>query len=92
MHDAVEHIVDQLEENNILENTIIFFISDHGPHREYCEEGGDASIFRGKYISYSCRVVHSLDSQSKSGGCESQLDTDGLWQDINLHVLLSIQG
>eukprot|EP00057_Strongylocentrotus_purpuratus_P005466 XP_003731039.1 PREDICTED: arylsulfatase [Strongylocentrotus purpuratus] len=47
MHDAVKDIVDKLEENNISENTIIFFISDHGPHREYCEEGGYASMFRG---------------------------------------------
>nr|AAC27821.1 arylsulfatase [Heliocidaris erythrogramma] len=47
MHDAAEKIVNSLDENGIKENTVIFFISDHGPHREYCEEGGDASIFKG---------------------------------------------
>ncbi|XP_041464484.1 arylsulfatase-like [Lytechinus variegatus] len=47
MHDAVEKMVASLTENGILDNTIIFFISDHGPHREYCLEGGDANIFRG---------------------------------------------
>ncbi|XP_054754475.2 arylsulfatase-like [Lytechinus pictus] len=47
MHDAVQQIVKKLEEEKLDDNTIIFFISDHGPHREYCEEGGDANIFRG---------------------------------------------
>nr|XP_054756092.1 arylsulfatase-like isoform X2 [Lytechinus pictus] len=47
MHQAVKNITDALEDNKILDNTVIFFISDHGPHREYCEEGGDANVFRG---------------------------------------------
>ncbi|XP_780034.3 LOW QUALITY PROTEIN: arylsulfatase [Strongylocentrotus purpuratus] len=47
MHAGVKNITDSLERNNIMDNTVIFFISDHGPHREYCDEGGDANIFRG---------------------------------------------
>lgn len=47
MHSSVEEVTQKLVDLGIDDNTIIFFISDHGPHREYCEEGGDANIFRG---------------------------------------------
>ena len=47
MHDAVATIVESLQGHRIADNTLVFFISDHGPHREYCEEGGDGSVFRG---------------------------------------------
>ncbi|SIT11496.1 Arylsulfatase A [Zobellia uliginosa] len=42
---AVERILDQLEADGELENTIIFFFSDHGSptslrHKQFCYEGG----------------------------------------------------
>ena len=50
MHAGVEKIAQALKDNGIDDNTVVFFISDHGPHREYCEEGGDASFFRGGFV------------------------------------------
>jgi len=47
MHSSVDEIVSKLAELDIDDNTVVFFISDHGPHSEYCEEGGDANIFQG---------------------------------------------
>ncbi|NP_999677.1 arylsulfatase precursor [Strongylocentrotus purpuratus] len=47
MDQAIEQIVTTLVDNDIDDNTVIFFTSDHGPHREYCGEGGDANVFRG---------------------------------------------
>ncbi|XP_072170914.1 arylsulfatase-like isoform X2 [Diadema setosum] len=47
LHAAVEKIVTALEDNDVDDNTVVFFISDHGPHREYCLEGGDANVFQG---------------------------------------------
>ncbi|WP_111708875.1 sulfatase family protein [Lutibacter citreus] len=42
---TVEHILDQLKADGELENTIIFFFSDHGSpsslrHKQFCYEGG----------------------------------------------------
>ena len=47
MHAAVERIAQTLKDNGIDDNTVVFFISDHGPHREYCEEGGNPNVFQG---------------------------------------------
>ncbi|XP_071502977.1 arylsulfatase-like [Diadema antillarum] len=47
MHSSVQAIMESIEEKGIADNTVVFFISDHGPHREYCNEGGDAHIFQG---------------------------------------------
>ncbi|XP_071491696.1 arylsulfatase-like [Diadema antillarum] len=47
LHSGVETIVQTLRDNELEDNTIVFFISDHGPHREYCEEGGSANVFQG---------------------------------------------
>ncbi|WP_411025338.1 sulfatase-like hydrolase/transferase [Salmonella sp. s55004] len=40
-------IVSLLKELKIDTNTLIVFTSDHGPHLEYCLEGGNKGIFRG---------------------------------------------
>ena len=38
------------------ENTLTMFASDHGPHVEICEEGGDQGPFRGTSSNYSVQL------------------------------------
>nr|XP_054755183.1 arylsulfatase-like [Lytechinus pictus] len=47
MSAAVGEVIDTLEAQGILNNTLVLFISDHGPQPEYCAQGGDPSIFKG---------------------------------------------
>ena len=50
---AVEQVLDTIKELKIDEDTLTVFVSDHGPHVQLCEEGGDPGFFRGKL---SCEV------------------------------------
>ncbi|PIK41306.1 putative arylsulfatase [Apostichopus japonicus] len=43
---AVGTIIKELEELEIAEDTLVVFMSDHGPHLEYCLDAGDPGIFR----------------------------------------------
>lgn len=47
---AVRSIIKELEDQQLTEKTLVVFMSDHGPHLEYCLEGGDPGIFRGKSV------------------------------------------
>lgn len=47
---AVGTIIKELEELEIAEDTLVVFMSDHGPHLEYCLDAGDPGIFRGESI------------------------------------------
>ncbi|XP_071847891.1 arylsulfatase-like [Apostichopus japonicus] len=44
---AVGTIIKELEELEIAKETLVVFMSDHGPHLEYCLDAGDPGIFRG---------------------------------------------
>ena len=62
----VEEIINQLEVDGELENTIIFFFSDHGSnqslrHKQYCYEGGlhIPLIIKGNHPSLKAGVVLS---------------------------------
>ena len=44
---VVGEVLDALDARGLSQNTLVFFISDHGPQVEYCSHGGDASIFKG---------------------------------------------
>ncbi len=44
---AVGEILALIKDLGLQENTLALFISDHGPAREVCEEGGSAGIFKG---------------------------------------------
>ena len=47
---AVNETLNVLGELGIESNTMVAFISDHGPHREMCAEGGSSGPFRGKFV------------------------------------------
>ena len=48
MSAAVGDIISVLRELNLDQNTLVLFLSDHGPHIEICNEGGSAGILRGR--------------------------------------------
>ncbi|CAD5115918.1 DgyrCDS4850 [Dimorphilus gyrociliatus] len=43
----VEEIVNLLKAENQLNNTLVLFLSDHGPHLEICGEGGNSGPLKG---------------------------------------------
>jgi arylsulfatase A-like enzyme len=45
---SVSEVMDTLKDLKLEEDTLVLFLSDHGPHTEVCNEGGDAGILRGK--------------------------------------------
>ena len=44
---AIGEILDTIRSKGMDDNTLALFFSDHGPHREVCEEGGNAGTFAG---------------------------------------------
>ena len=44
---AVGQVLDTIKELKLEEDTLAIFTSDHGNHREMCEEGGSPSLFKG---------------------------------------------
>ncbi|XP_039249062.2 arylsulfatase-like [Styela clava] len=44
---AVGEVLNTLKELEIDKNTLVLFISDHGPQLELCTEGGSAGLFKG---------------------------------------------
>ncbi len=51
MSAAVGDVINLLKELKIEKNTLVLFLSDHGPHIELCTEGGTAGILRGQWLS-----------------------------------------
>lgn len=49
MASAVSEIFATLDEFSLAQETLSIFMSDHGPHREMCMDGGDAGPFKGMY-------------------------------------------
>jgi arylsulfatase A-like enzyme len=44
---AVEHVIDTLKGAGEDRNTLVLFLSDHGPHREICTFGGETAGLKG---------------------------------------------
>ena len=47
MHDAVGQVINELENQNVTNNTLVMFISDHGPQIELCSHGGSTGGLKG---------------------------------------------
>ena len=47
MQHAVGDVIDSLRHNNVSGNTLVMFISDHGPQVELCAHGGSAGGLKG---------------------------------------------
>ena len=45
---AVGEVLEAVRELNLEQHTLAIFLSDHGPHREICAEGGHPGPFRGE--------------------------------------------
>ncbi|XP_077992422.1 arylsulfatase-like [Glandiceps talaboti] len=48
---AVDEILQTVKSEGISRNTLVFFISDNGPHVELCEEGGSPGMLKGMKAS-----------------------------------------
>lgn len=46
---AVNETLHTLRTLGLEKDTLVFFVSDHGPHREMCADGGEIGPFRGRY-------------------------------------------
>jgi len=42
--------MDTIRELNLEQDTLSMFLSDNGPHREICEEGGHPGPFKGSFV------------------------------------------
>ncbi|XP_064621984.1 arylsulfatase-like [Lineus longissimus] len=49
---TISEIMDTLKTLRLDEDTLVLFLSDHGPHSEVCSEGGDAGMLRGGKLSF----------------------------------------
>lgn len=47
MQDAVDDVIASLRHHNVSSNTLVMFISDHGPQVELCAHGGSAGGLKG---------------------------------------------
>ncbi len=45
---AVGEIIDLLNDLDLSSETLVVFLSDHGPHRENCIEGGHTGMLKGR--------------------------------------------
>lgn len=48
----VEELVNLLKAENLVNNTLLLFLTDHGPHLEICGEGGNSGPLKGKFCLY----------------------------------------
>ena len=48
---AVGELMDTLEQIGARNNTLVMFMSDHGPQKELGLEGGSAGLFKGQNFS-----------------------------------------
>ena len=48
MNWAVGQVLETVKEHGIDEETMVIFLSDHGPHLEMCIEGGSTGQFKGR--------------------------------------------
>ena len=54
---AVGDVLQLLRELQIDNNTLVMFVSDHGPHLLLCQEGGSAGIFKGIVLMF---ILHHV--------------------------------
>jgi arylsulfatase A-like enzyme len=47
---AVDRLVQSLRTAAIDKQTLVLFLSDHGPHRELCTGGGVTAALRGQWV------------------------------------------
>ena len=54
---SVGRILDHLDETNQRNNTLVYFMSDHGAHKELGTHGGFNGIFKGKMLCFGINAV-----------------------------------
>ena len=76
---AVGSVMEEVKNLKLDENTLVFFTSDHGPQINYCNEGGDAGIFKGKnkspYVTREAQCNRMKNLRVSPAEQSVQLDT-----------------
>ena len=66
MDECIGTLLDKLDQLRLTENTIVYFVSDHGGHLEAIDENGERiggynGKFKGHlYLMFKCKLISDL--------------------------------